>query len=296
MGIETAAAVTMGAGKLADMYGQRQQQNTANDRYNKTQAQGRGLMQTGGDPYQQALFQLLGKQGAPNAVGANSGAIDIGSITGGMNPGNDALSQFLRSDPSKQTGFDASNAFAQLQALDSRNQTSAVNALNSNFGSLGSRFGSGAAQQTSDLLANMGAQTGARNAGILQSSFENQQGRRMQGMGMGLQAAQSLQQGGNQMAQLAAQLGMANQGNQQWNQTFNQNNQQQAFANQMSGLQMGSGMQNQNNQLNAQLFSIMNGLAAPQGNGATALGGGLGDIGQMMMFLPMLKNMGAKKP
>jgi hypothetical protein len=289
--------VTLGIGAtvvggLVGAYGKNKEQNAAKDRYNTAQQQGQSMMHTGADPYQAALMQLLGKQAAPMQVGADSGMINAQSILGNSNPGNDALMQFLRSDPSKQMSFDASKSFDMLGALDKRTQTDAMSALNQNFsGSMGQRFGSAAMRQTSDLLANLGAQTGARNAGILQQSFENQQTRGLQGSGLMLQGSTALAQNGNQMAQLAAQLAMANQGNQQWNQQFNQSNLNNAFNQQFQGIQAGFGMQNSRDDYNARLFSVMSGLPMPQGNGFTAFGDVLGQAGQMAAFLPMLQQM-----
>jgi hypothetical protein len=295
MGVDplTMAAAATVASSVVGGYGQYQAQQAADAQFRQRQSQGQSMMKTGKDPYQVALQQLLGKQDAPTQLGADQGNINTGGIMGNFNVGQDALMQFLRSNPQNQQEFASSQAFDMLQGLDQRNQNQAVNALNANFGSLGSRFGSGAARQTSDLLANMGAQTGARNAGILQSSFENAANRRLQGMGLELQGAQGLAQQGGQMAQLAAQLGMANQSNQQFNTTFNQGARQQAFQNQMGGIQAGFGMQNANDQYNMGLYSIMSGMQAPSGNGYQAASQGLGDIGQLMMFLPMLKQMGA---
>jgi hypothetical protein len=279
---------------LVGAYGQKKQGDAAQQRFRQIQQQGQGMMKTGQDPYQQALMALLTGQKAPTALDVNGGNIDVNSILGNANPGNDALMQFLRADPSKQMQFDASPAFDQLQALDQRTQGNAVNALNANFGGLGARFGSAAMRQTSDLLANLGAQTGARNAGIMQSSFENAQNRRMQGLGLQLQGATALGQQGNQMAQLAAQLGIANQGNRQWNNQFNQNANQQFFQNQMGGIQAGFGMGQANDDYNARLFAAMSGQPMPQGNGFTALGSAGGDIGQLLAFLPMLQSMNGK--
>jgi hypothetical protein len=278
-------------GGLVGAYGQKKQGDAATQRFNQIQTQGQGMMKKGQDPYASAIMQLVSGRQAPGSVGTGSGAIDIGSVMGNANPGNDALMQFLRSDPSRQTQFDASPAFASLQAMDQRTQDNAVAGLNANFRGLGQRFGTGAMRQTSDLLANLGAQTGVRNAGIMQSSFENAQTRRMQGLGLQLQGATALGQQGNQMAQIAAQLGIANQGNQQWNQQFNQNNANQFFQQQMQGMGMASGMQNQQDDFNARLFAAMSGQPMPQGNGYTALGGAMGDVGQMAAFLPMLQQM-----
>jgi hypothetical protein len=292
----TLAAAASVTSSLIGGYGQAKAQSAAQRRFDAAQRQGQSMMKTGQDPYELNLQRLLQGQADPTQLSLNAGNIDTGSILGNFNSGQDALAQFLRADPANQQSFDASQSFNLLDALDQRNQNTAVGALNSNFGSLGSRFGSGAQRQTSDLLANINAQTGARNAGILQSSFENQANRRLQGLGLQLQGAQGIAQQGNAMAQLAAQLGIANQGNQQFNTTFNQSARQQAFQNQFSGIQAGFGMQNANDAFNAQLFSIMQGLAAPQGNAYTAIGQTGGDISQMLMFLPFLKQLGQPAP
>lgn len=293
MGLDplTMGLAASGVGSLVGAYGQNKAANAAQDRYNAAQAQGQGLMKQGADPYQAALSNLLSGQKSPSALDPNSGAIDTKSIMQNFNPGQDALMQFLRSDPSRQTAFDASKSFDALSALDQRNAGSQVAALNANFGGLGQRFGGAAMRQTSDLLANMNAQTGARNAGIFQQSFENQQNRALQGSGLMLQGAQALGQQGNAAAQLLSQLGIANQGNQQFNQQFNQQNRNNYFNQQMQGIQAGFGMQNARDQYNQGIYSIMNGLQAPQQNGFTALGSGIGDLGHLLAFFPMLQNM-----
>lgn len=285
------AAASIGS-SLIGGYGQAKAASAAQRRFDAAQRQGQSMMRTGQSPYEFNLQELLRNQPDPLQLGPTTGNVDIGSILSNFNSGQDALAQFLRSDPAKQQSFDTSQSFDLLSALDARNQNNAVNTLNANFGSLGSRFGSGALRQTSDLLANIDAQTGARNAGILQTSFENAANRRMQGLGLQLQGAQGIGQLGSQAAQLAAQLGIANQGNQQFNSTFNQNARQQNFQNRLTGLQAGFGMQNAQDNYNAQLFSIMQGLQAPSGNAYTVAGQTGSDISQMLMLLPFLRQLG----
>lgn len=280
-----------GVGSLLKGIGGIREANAAGSRYNSIQNQATGLMQNGPSQYETMLMQLLGGRQAPAAYDPSTGMIDAKSILPGTNPGNDALMQFLRSDPSKQMQFDASPAFAQLQALDQRTQAGAVNALNQNFSSsLGQRFGSAAMRQTSDLLANLGAQTGARNAGILQSSFENAQNRALQGMGLQVQAGQALAGSNNQAAALLAQIAQANQQNNQWGQAFNQNNQNTFFGQQLQGIQSGFGMMNAQNDYNARLLALMAGQPMPQ-SGWSAVGGAVGDIGQLAAFYPMLQGL-----
>ncbi len=247
------------------------------------------LQRTGDDPYQQAIMQLMGGMARPSEIDPNSGAIDIQSFLGQQNPGQDALMQFLRSDPSKQTPFDASKAFEMLQANDQRQQAGAVNALNQNFsGSIGQRFGSAARQSTGDLLANMAAQFGARNAGIAQSSYENAANRGMQGMGLNLQAALGL----NQNSGMLAQLLMANQANTRANQGFNLGAQGQYYGQQLQGLGAAAGLRNQTDQYNAMLQQMISGMPMVQGSMLGDIGGLVGQAGQGYSFLPMMRSLG----
>lgn len=277
------------AGSLFNAFGQNKQNAAAGRARDQLYGQATGMMQQGPSVYQNMLGQLLGGRQAPGPYDPNTGA-----ITGisGANPGNDALMQFLRSDPSRQLPFDASKSFDLLRTQDQRTQQDALGALNANFSSgLGQRFGSAAMRQGSDLLANLGAQRDTRNAGILQSSYENAANRSMQGLGLQAQAASALAGSSNQQNNLLAQIAMANQQNQQWGQAFNQNNQNQFFNQQLAGLQAGSGMQNAQNSYNAQLLGIAAGLPLSQGNGYTAFGGALGELGQAAAFYPMLQGM-----
>lgn len=267
----------------------KRQQNTIDQRTQGVQ----GLMRTGTDPYQSAIMQLLGGIARPGEIDPNSGAIDIQNFLGQQNVGQDALMQFLRSDPSKQTPFDASKAFDMLQANDQRLQSNAVNQLAQTFsGSIGQRFGTAARRSTSDLLANLAGQFGARNAGIAQSSYENAANRSMQGLGLQLQAAQGL----NQNTGILAQLLMANQGNQRANQALNLQGQGQYFGEQLQGLGAAAGLRNQTDQYNAMLQQLIAGMPMVQGSGWSDLGGLVGQAGQGYSFLPMLRGMGAPSP
>lgn len=261
-----------------------QQQNTINQRTQGIQ----GLMQPNVDPYQQQIMQLLGGMKPPGNVDPNSGAIDIGSFLNQTNTGQDALMQFLRADPSKQTPFDASSAFEMLKSNDARQQQGALEALNANFGSsIGSRFGSAARKSSSDLLANIAGQIGTRNAGIAQSSYESAANRSLQGQGLNLQAAMGL----NQNTGVLAQLLMANQQNQAGNRNYNLGAQGQFFGQQLQGLEGAAGLRNQNNQYNAMLQQLIAGMPMVQGNAFGDVGGLIGQAGQAASFLPLLRGM-----
>ena len=315
MGAAAIGAGVAGAGSLLGAFGQYQAQNAQNKKQAYVQNAAQGMFQNSSSPFEIALQNLLNGRQAPTAIAGDTGAIDINSILGNVNPGNDALSQMLRSDPLSSTTtarlsqmmnnpaqFNASQAFAGLQAQDQLTTKNALTNLLGSFGGLGQRFGTSAQNQAGNTLANISAQLDARNAGIAQSSFSDAQARALQAANLlsgreqfsaanRLNAAQSLNQNSLSAAQLAAGLAQANQGNLFQNEQFNQNNLNNYFAQQLSGLNTGFGMQQARNAQNAQLLGIIQGL--PQmGNAATAFGGGLGDIGQLIAFLPFLQNFG----
>lgn len=308
----------IGAG--ANAIGQWRGQNAANQKQQYVQGQAQGMMQNGPSDWETMIQQMISGRKAPSAIDPAMGNIDIGAITARANPGNDALMQFMRSDPSRQlnagttsalTGmmnnpaqFDASQAFSGLQAQDARTIQNAMTSLTGSFGGLGQRFGTSAMRQASDLQGNIAGQLAARNAGIAQSSFTDAQARAMQAAGLlnsreqfssgqALNAAQSLNQQGLGVASLAANLGQANQNNLFRNTQFNQQNADDFFSQQMGGIQSGYNMMQGRNQNNMNLLSIIQGLQ-PQGSGLSAVGGGLGDIGQLIAFLPMLRKMGGQ--
>jgi hypothetical protein len=305
-------------GKGLDMYGQMRGQGAANRKQQYVQDQAMGMMQNGPSSWEQAIQRMIGGRAAPGQIDPTSGNIDMSSILSGANPGNDALMQFLRSDPSRQlnagttasltgmmnnpTMFDSSKAYGMMQDQDARTIQNAMTSLTGSFGGLGQRFGTAAMRQAGDLQANIAGQFGARNAGIAQSSFADAQARAMQAAGLlsgreqfgatqSLNAANMLNQQGLGVAQLAAGMAGQNQNNLFRNQQFNQQNLNDFFAQQMGGLQAGYGMMQGRNQYNQGLLGIIQGLPQQQ-SGYSALGGGMGDIGQLIAMLPMLRKMG----
>lgn len=102
-----------------------------------------------------------------------------------INIGQDSLLQQLRANPGTLDPFmfDTSKAYAGYAAQDKMNLQDQVNQLGASAGSLGARFGSGFAAKSALLRQRVLADTGARNAGIAQSSFNS-------GIGFGLQDQQ----------------------------------------------------------------------------------------------------------
>lgn len=102
---------------------------------------------------------------------ASTTAMNIASQP--INVGQDSFLQQLRANPAllDPYTFDSSKAFEGLRAQDLIDTQDAVSGLRSSAGSLGRRFGSGFASKEALLRSRLAASTGARNAGIAQSSF-----------------------------------------------------------------------------------------------------------------------------
>jgi hypothetical protein len=213
-----------------------------------------------------------------------------------MNLGNDALMQMLRSDPSRQIDASAQmmmNAFAPQDAAMLQQN---VAGLRATAPGLGQRFGSAMGMGEAALRSQTANNIGVRNANLAQSAYENAQNRR-------LSAAGSINQQGLSIAQLASQLGLANQNALNQGGMFNVSNNIQTQgmnadqANlfrqfQMQGLGQAFNQQMGQRQFNQSLLGMMFGQApTPQAN--PNYGQGFMDIGQLMMMLPMLRGMGS---
>lgn len=297
----TIGLITSGIGAGVDAFGKYKQGKAAQNQQGIINSRAEGMFNQGSSPYEAMIQQLLGSMGGPMKLDANSGNIDIQSILSGMNPGNDALNQFLRSDPTRQLQaaaggqFDVSEAFKMLQGNDQMQIDRAANDTRAGYAGLGQRFG-GAAQATEGRMrSDFAAQVAARNAGISQSAFENAASRKLaattSGMGFQFQGADALSRQGQFGAQLAAQLAQANQGNLFRNNQFNLDALSQNWMQKMQGIQAGFGMGQQGFQNNRDLLAIMAGFQPGGGAGWQAAGGGLGDIGQLIAFLPMLQQL-----
>lgn len=265
-----------GANKEAQQY-QLQRNQMIDDLVNRYLSQNAAT-----SPTQGFLQGFLGSQftparGATAAVAPAPGdvqapSVDLGTIfnAGDFNQGQDALLQFLRSDPTRQLlgGIDltgqlggilanggqqstdaALSALDRLQQQDTQKQLAL---LQGSSGSLGQRFGTATQQRAADLLSQLSTQYGAQRAQLALGAAENAQNRRLQagqtlaGLAgqqgsQALQAAQLLQFA----PQLAAQVGLANQDAAL----------RAALANQQAGLstsQFNAGQANQIGQFNAE--------------------------------------------
>lgn len=263
------------------------------------------LMPTGG-AYGDAISQmtaLLGKSAPGYEANAN---VDS------------ALNDLL----SGHTTFDNSQQFAALAPIQQRQQDQALAQLHGSFGSLGQRFGTSAMQQESQLRSQMVQNQALQNAQIAGTSFENSQNRRIGALGVGAQREQAASQIGlqgyqarlgglgqlgslglqrdNSMGQLqlgAAQLNqqgaLANQAATNQAGQFNAqagNDYTQYYNNyMMQALGLGNSMQQGNQNYNLQLLALMNGQQLPQQT-PSAIPGAIGDLGQLMAFLPFLNS------
>jgi hypothetical protein len=258
-------------------------------------------LKNGQNPYAAQLMQLFSSGGFKAPTGYDPSLVGGGTGSQGFNTGQDGLLQMLRSqrDPTLTMGlgnagatFDNSAQFAALAPLDQRQIDQQVAQLHGSFGTLGERFGTAAMDKEQMLRTQALQNIGARNAGLAQQSFESGQARQMQGLGISAGREQSGIQ--NWLQGMLANQQATNQAS-QFNTTMGQ-----GYNQFLSGLfGQASNMQAQTGGLNAQLLAIMAGQPNP---GApvvqpSAMPGAIGDIGQMMMFLPFLQQMmGGRSP
>jgi hypothetical protein len=298
----TLSAMVMGAGQLGNAVGGMVTNSGNNRRAARFQNQMMGradAMNWQGDA-SDPLMRFLNSQTAPGQITPGqytASTVDAGSILGAptMNLGNDALMQMLRSDPSRQMDPSARMLIDAFAPQDARMLNQNVAGMRATAPGLGQRFGTAMGMGESNLRATAMNNIGTRNAGIAQSAYENAQNRR-------LQAAGSINQQGLNIAQLASQLGLANQAALNQGGMFNVSNNLQAQgmnadqANlfrqfQLQGYNTAFGQQMGQRQFNQSLLGMMMGQA-PQNQANPMWGQGAMDIGQLMMMLPMLRSMG----
>lgn len=304
----TIGLIMASTGAAAGAIGDWRAQNAQNRQRGLVNNRANTLWMGGASPYQGQMDQFIaGLPRDPLQLDQNSGNIDVQSILQRINPGNDALMQFLNSDPSRQLlaaggeQFDPTAAWSGLAANDALQIDRAANATRAGYAGLGQRFGTAAIRGEGRMRGDFAAQIAARNAGIGQSAFESAQGRRLAGtqagLGMQLQGAQSLANTGINAAQIAAGLSTANQENLYRNNAFNLGSQQQNYLQRLQAIQAGFGMQMGTANYNRDLLAIMAGLPPSSGGGGWQAAGQAGmDIGQLLMFLPFLRGNNGKQP
>lgn len=303
----TLGALSMAAGTVMNTGTSIWNQNQANKTARRRESAAGSMMQNGPSTYETMLQQLLtGMQGPQMSTASIPTAA---SLTNGQafNTGQDALMQLLRANPQTQvdanlgsmaaTGmpYNTSAMFDAFRASDTQAVNEQVAGLRAGSSGLGQRFGSANSSAEAALRATLAGNFQARNAQLDASSYEgamqrmlaaNQQltGREQFGQQFQAGLAQTLSQLGLDIGNFgleSAKTSMAQtQGNNAAQQGFQQN-QLSAIAQLLGAFQNRQG-------LNAQLLAMMFGQPAPQMPG---LGQGAMDMGQLLMFLPMLKGM-----
>jgi hypothetical protein len=186
---------------------------------------------------------------------------DPASFTGeGFNVGQDSLMQMLRADPQSTAPMFKAWEPIEQRALDQN--------LSNFWGStsgLGQRFGSASARETGRVRGEAAENAASRRQEMNFNVWDADQNRK-------LGAAQGLQTGGLGLAQLQ----LAGRGQQ------------------IGGFQSLLGAQGQRQGLDAQLLAIMAGLQPGQ-QAPNALPGAAMDISQLILLLPMLKQLYAGK-
>lgn len=231
------------------------------------------------DPYEALLKQF-------------GAGLTEGSLGESFNTGQDALSQFLRSDPTRQTDyvdtaledivgggapFDLSNLYAALEPLETRAQGRALSALRGSAPTLGRRFGSAAAGKEADMLAQITEAGNARRGELAFQAHEGAQGRRL----AGAQLATGRRDSARQALLQAIGLG---------NDAGGVNMQRQALA--LQALMGGANIRGNRQGLSAQLLSLLSGGTMIPGE--TDIAGPMGDIGGMLMLLGLRNKKGGK--
>jgi hypothetical protein len=299
----------------------KQNQNAQNAWSQKIFGQGQQMLGQGqsmSPEIQKFLDQLNGKQS--DVLGG--GNIDINSIFsgGGYNAGSDALNQVLKGGTDKSadsylnsmvTGggnpFDTSDMFSKLGALDDQNLTKSVAMQQGTAGSLGARFGSANADRTASLIQQANTATGARNAGIQQSSYEAGQGRAMgaagqlnanimQMLGIKTGAASALNQAGQFEAGARLSGAQSNQKNALDVFGANQSAQQARINEILAGLGLGNQAAGQANDYRSRIFGTMAGGPGPGMATGSGVPGAIGDSAGFFAMLQMLQGGGKKTP
>lgn len=284
------------------------------------------------------MYTYTPQQGNTYAPSLLTNAPLIGSSQG-QNAGQDSLMQMMRNPlqsatdssiapnlaqiNSGDTQFNNSDLFKALQPIAQQGLDTQVGQLRGGAGSLGERFGTALNQNEAMLRANVQNTLNLQNAQFAQSSFENAQNRRLQGLGLSSQNLQAQNQfnlgaqgqaqqaatayGSNQLQtslanqNLLAQYGInnanisnqANQFNASARTGANQFNAQQGNiynSTVLSALQAAANTQQAQSGYNAGILGILGGVGVPQQQ-PNPLFGAIGDSASSMAMLPLLLQM-----
>lgn len=319
-------AIGAGIQAASSLYGAKQQSNAAknaagaaNARYKENKAMGQGLMTQGPDQFTQGLLDFSNMAGPKDQTAST---VDLSSIFGdtpNMNMGNDALMQILRADPSKQVNgamdrlsgladtnpYDTSGEIGALQGVDAINNQRAVNTLNAGVSGLGQRAGGAKAMAAASYLRGANADAGARYADINRQAYTSNQQLRLNALstlgglqdaatGRKLSAAEIYNRGQTDQAGLRLQGAQFNAGAQN---TAAQNNVQNALAfmqQRLAALSGGASAEATRRGQNISIFDTIAGQPGPATPATGQVAGAAGDIGNLIMLLPYLQQLGKK--
>lgn len=308
--------------------------------YNPSGAGGQGSEGGGSQGYgDNGQMYLYNSPGAFTYNASTLGQAPTISGSQAFNTGQDPLMQMFQKnlqpsqDPSLMpnlqqinsgnTQFNNSDIFAALQPIQQQQLDKQVGQLHASAGSLGERFGGAMMQNEALLRGQVQNSVNLQNAQIAQSSFENAQNRRLQGLGLSLGNNQNTNQFSLGAAGLQQQAGSGLAGNSLQGQLADQNLLAQYGINNMNSLnsasqfnagqrtaagQFTAGQGQQYNQSimqalaaanNAQqgqmgynqgLLGIMAGLGVPQAQ-PSPIPGAIGDAGSSAAMLPLMLSM-----
>lgn len=178
MGVETVmAGIGIGSQIAGGIMGY-EEQRRAGRRQRQLGQQANGMMMnypTEAERQLQAMFSGMRNGTAPGMQGFNTGQ--------------DAILQMLRSGALQGTAatgnpFDLSSTYAALDPIEARIQTNQLNTLRAGPRTLGARFGTAAATQEANLLAQLGEQQAGRRSQLAQGAYEAAQARMLQAQGL----------------------------------------------------------------------------------------------------------------
>lgn len=304
----TLGMIIAGGGQLVNAGTSWANQSQANKQLDQNRAMLMPFLNQGPSPYESMMQQLVGQAPKGNVTDVN--VPSAASLLGGQgyNTGQDALMQLLRANPQTQvdaslegmmqTGnpFDTSKLFEALNTQDQRQTAQMLGQLQGSAGSLGERFGSSMLGSQNDLLAQLSEQFGTRNAQIAQGSHEAAQSRKLEATSQatgreqfGTQMQQAVAQLLTQLGMGEAQLGLQVSGQQMDKDRLNRQGEMDSFQAQLGALSQLLGASQGRMANNTNLLSLLFGIAPSQ---QSMMGNSIGDIGQLLMFLPMLRSMG----
>lgn len=267
MGPWVIPALQIGGQLLGGLFGSRTNaanRRSANRHYNQLNQYVSQNMGPSQSPYAAELMQFMQGMRPTGTQGANAGQ--------------DALMQMLRREYSApdMSGatqrFDNTDLFRALQSQDTERMNEQIAGLQGSAGTIGQRFGTAMNRNEADMRRGMANDQAVRNAGISSSSFEAQQQRLLQALGLQTQDRQAFD---NRYMQAAQGL---DQSTNAYNQLM------------MQGYGQAAGMQAQQQQSNTSLMALLAGIQPPQQQNSL-IPQMLGNIGNTLQNNELMKKL-----